>query len=512
MSQHPMLSRRLILGSTTAVTFAELLGAEDATAQAPRRGGKLTIAQHYPNFAQGQSTQGQHPYFWIDVSTRSVWNCLTWVDETYVVRPELATAWESDAEARVWEFTLRDDVVFHDGRPMTVDDVVTSMTFHARGGVGLMGRGTVARVEAVGSNKVRFHLGAPNAEFPFILSEFRAVVLPKAEPDRIGYDGIGTGPFRIASVDTRRGARLERHERYYDTGRPHVDEMEILLVNAQAGINGFRSGQFDVALNIDPAAADQYRSVPGADITQSVAGDLTVIVLPKVEGSPFNDVRVRRAFARAIDRVAINRIVFRDPRGWVGNDSHVSGVDANFLPGPARDVPLARRLLAEAGFPNGLRLPTIYVTTGFPEEPRIWPIIAESVREAGIQVTFEERPFDGFFPWVAGPPLRPYRALVGARNTGISLLRFTPENQEHGLWRGEATERYVALYRQALGTVDPDARRALYHEMQRLLAEEVPGIVAYGRRNLLAHQRHVHGLQAHSQHWCVRYEGIWRSA
>ncbi len=110
-----------------------------------------------------------------------------------------------------------------------------------------------------------------------------------------------------------------------------------------------------------------------------------MIQLPKHPGSPFEDKRVRQAFALAIDREAIVRIAYGGKYGWVGNDSHLVATDPAFLARPAkRDVALARKLLAEAGHPNGITLPTLYFSPQLPEVPNYFQVLQQTVKEAGI--------------------------------------------------------------------------------------------------------------------------------
>ena len=508
------ISRRGAVALATS-GFAAFSLTDGAFAQtpAPKRGGRVVYGQTYPNWALGESSRGQHAFYWIDLLTRSVWNCLAWVDEELRVHPEIATSWESDEAVKTWEFTTREGVTFHNGRPMTIDDVVSSCAFHAAI-PGFVSR-QVASVEKAGANKVRFHLKAPNAEFPYTMADYRNVIMPAAAPDQIGYDGIGTGPFKLVEVDNKRLARMVRHETYWMPGKPYLDELQGVIATGQAAINGFRAGQLNAVFNIDPGQVAQYKAA-GGDVHVAAAGDQFLLVLPKNLDQAWNDVRVRQALALAIDRKAINRIVYGERDGWTGNDSHIPGNDPVFVPRPMeRDVARARALLAEAGFPNGIELPVMVFTASFPEEPRIYPIVTESLRAAGITLRFEERPADGYNQYrlaVNTPVGRPARSLVGPRNAAISLQRMTAANpSEAGGWSGPASVQYDAMYLQAIGTKDDAKRAELYREMQRLLHREVPAIMLGGRRNMAAFKTNVHGLKAHPQNWSSRFEDIWIS-
>ncbi|MEO1293213.1 MAG: ABC transporter substrate-binding protein, partial [Pseudomonadota bacterium] len=235
----PNLSRRDVLtqvsAGATVLTLGHLLDPSKALAstpdivtdmmagQTPKRGGILTYGQTYPNWALGQSNRGEHPYFWLDLLTRSVWNALTWVDEDMNVQLELATSLTPNEDLTVWECTIAEGVMFHDGSELTSADVIASMNFH-KDAIGLI-RQNVKSMEAMGKYGVRFFLENANAEFPYALAEYRAMILKANDNlEEMGYDGIGSGPFKLIEIDNARQFRAERFEDYW-MGPAHLDEL-----------------------------------------------------------------------------------------------------------------------------------------------------------------------------------------------------------------------------------------------------------------------------------------------
>ncbi|MEL6427163.1 MAG: ABC transporter substrate-binding protein, partial [Pseudomonadota bacterium] len=369
----PYLSRRDFMahvsGGAAVIGLSHLLDPSKALAstpdlvsrmiddQTPKQGGVLTYGQTYPNWALGQSNRGQHPYFWLDLLTRSVWSALTWVDEEMNVQLELATSLTPNEDLTVWECTIAEGVMFHDGTELTSADVIASMDFH-KDAIGLI-RQNVKSMEPMGRYGVRFFLENANAEFPYALAEYRAMILKAHENlEEMGFDGIGSGPFRLIDIDNARQFRAERFDEYW-MGAPHLDELRGVIAMGNAAINGFRSGQLNAVWNIDPGQIGQYEEVAG-QVHASAAGDQFWLIMPKNLNFPWNDVRVRKAMSLAIDRPAINRIVYNDPDGWTGNDSHMTGVNKEFVPRPVeRDVAQAKALLAEAGYGEGVTLPAM---------------------------------------------------------------------------------------------------------------------------------------------------------
>jgi len=516
------LHRRGLLGTGAAVLAA--LDASLAMAQqpAPRRGGALVYAQMSGNRRGGDASNTRHPYYMVDLITRGAYNTLTWVNEDLRVVNELATRVEPANESlAIWEVAIHEGVHFHDGRVMTAADVASSFELHRRRN---FASGQIRRTEVLNDTTLRFHLEAGNSEFPFVLAEYDNVIMP-ANPDfeRIGLEGIGTGPFRIVSADPQRRMVFERHEQYWRDGYPYLDRLEVVNREGQteSALSGYRARQFDAILNIDPRLIRQMEREAATDLVPAASGDQAVILLPKHPGSPFNDTRIRRALALAIDREGLVRIVYGGARwGWQGNDSHLAAADPMFTPRPrGRDLAEARRLLAEAGHANGITLPTLYYAPQWPEMPRYFQFIQESVREAGITLPIEERPNDGYLNFRTGNAdvtqgnfhKFAYTA-VGPRNPGISLFRMRPANNESGYWSGPAADRYMALYAQAMITAQATARRALYAEMQAIVQAEVPALLPAGRNNVLIKRNTVHNLRNHPQHWSIRWDDVFRSA
>lgn len=521
-----MVTRRnvLIAGLSGPALLAaldtELIGSAAAQTPQPKRGGALVYAQCSGNRRGGDASNTRHPYFMVDLITRSAYNSLAWVNESLEVVPELASGWQpTDASLAIWDVSLREGVRFHNGREMTADDVVASFELH-RQRVGFAQQ--IQRTEAINARTVRFFLSAGNSEFPFIIAEYDLVVMPAAPPERIGLDGIGTGPFRILDADPQRRMTFERFDGYWKAGQPYLDRLEVVNREGQmeSAINGFRARQFDAVLNIDPRMVRQLQAERETDVVPAASGDQAVIILPKHPGSPFQDVRIRRALAYAIDREALVRIVYGGNRfGWIGNDTHLAGTDPMFVSRPiTRDVVRARALLSEAGHPNGITLPTLFYAPQWPEMSRYFQVIQESVREAGIVLPIEERPNDGYLRFRTGEAdvtrgnwHRFAYTAVGPRNPGISLFRMRPENNESGYWSGPAADRYMVLYREAMVASDAARRRTIYAEMQRICYEEVPAILPAGRNNVLVKRTNVQGLSNHPQHWSITWDNVWKA-
>lgn len=516
-----LINRRTALRggfAATAASFLPLPGfAQSAT---PQRGGTLAYAQMSANRRSADATNARHPYFVVDANTRLQWNCLTWVDPNLNVQLEVATKIEpTDATLAVWDVTLREGVMFHSGKEMDASDVAASFDYHRQNAPFAR---QITKIEPVSKYVARFFLDAGNSEFAYVLAEYNSVIMPAAPVETIGMDGIGSGPFRIMESDPNRLLIAERFEDYWDGDKPYLDRVEIHNREGQqeSALNGLRSGQFDAVLSIDARAAVQLADDPEFTVESAKGGYSYVIQLPKQEGSIFQDVRIRKAFALAIDREAIVRVAYGGKYGWVGNDSHLTAVNPAFVPMPeVHDVAKAKALLAEAGYPDGIDLGTLYWSPQLPDAAVYFQALQQSVKEAGITVTLEERPNDGYIPFRTGDPdlskgnfHKFAMTAVGNRNPGISLFRMRGENVEAGYWSGAGHDRYMDLYRQAMVEPAAEKRLAIYAEMQGILVEETPAILPAGGDNFLVRRKTVHDMPFHSQIWSIRFDQVWKEA
>lgn len=513
--------RQVLLGagsSMVAVSLADILSASTAFAATPNKGGKLVYVA-VPNSKHKSLKKAKHPYYGLEIRTTIPYDRLTWVDEDLNVQPQLATKWQAVKDDQtVWEVDIREGVKFHDGRDMTVDDVIASYNLHRDKKFGTsFSKKLVAKVEKAGPNRVRFHLKSPNSELAWWMAEYRQAIMPADDLDKMGFSGVGTGPFKFAQIDPGRRVIYTANEDYWGDG-PYLEQLEAVSSKGADPANAYLSGQIDAIIQADPALVEQMKVRDDTRVSIAKSGDQILMVLPKYEGSVFADVRVREALSLALDREAIVKIAYSG-YGWVSNDSHMHAASPDFLArNPIRDVAKAKKLLAEAGYPNGITLPTFHYAPYTPELGRVFQVAAESVKAAGITMPIEEHPLSGYRKWRVEDKkkTRKHRFAmgpVGARNSGANMFRMArPTYNESGYWHPSANgSKYIALYEKAMMTGDSTERKAVYHEMQRLLQAEVPSVFLTGRREIIIHRNTVNGLKAHAQCWGVSFNKVWRS-
>jgi len=161
-------------------------------------------------------------------------------------------------------------------------------------------------------------------------------------------------------------------------------------------------------------------------------------------------------------------------------------------------------------------LPTFYFTASWPEIPRVFQVLAETVKEAGITLPIEQRPGDGYRDWRVEDAAKTHKHKFaygpsGVRNPGVSLYRMRPDNNESGYWSGPACDEYMRLYDQGIAERDAAKRMAIYKRMQEILHDDVPAIHPAGRKNMLIRKPEVRGLRNHPQFWSIRFDEVWKA-
>lgn len=347
----------------------------------PKRGGVFIVmgTNNPPHFDPGYTLAGGAYSFIMPAHNKLVRPATGCETNDYIkfqVKPDLAESWEMSSDAKTWTFKLRKGVKWHNlppvnGREFEASDVKFTIEYYQKG---TEQRGTflqVERIEVPDKYTVVMHLSRAN---PLFLEDLAspAVMLAREVAEKEGdfkKTIIGTGPFMLKSFRSSEGGEFVRHPDYFakdDKGRqlPYLDGHKIILVNDQAAtIAAFRTGQIhNVPAPVD-AIPDLLRSNP--DIIMQATPGIQVSTNSWAmnhwsSGSPFADVRVRRAISMAIDRKTICEALFKGvcmyatafPWPYIydrGLTLEELGPWYEFNPKEAK------RLMAEAGYTNGFK-------------------------------------------------------------------------------------------------------------------------------------------------------------
>ncbi|MBI3954355.1 MAG: ABC transporter substrate-binding protein [Chloroflexi bacterium] len=331
-----------------------------------------------------------------------------------VLVPWLATSWKFVNNDRSIEITIRDGAVFHDGTPVTVDDVVYRLDdLYMNGYKNVPGAARVVippvpqAVEKIGPKSLRITFDIPHSGFltETMLTEGpggHLSIYPKAYIQRVGFDEfykkpVGAGPYKLARRTAAVAVFLEAHEQFLN-GPPPVKSIEVRIAPEDSTrVAMFLTGEADIAESIAPQFLPQVERVPGAKVLSVRSGQEVVIHFQsrdeKLPGtdlpSPFRDVRVRRAFSHAVDRKAIvERIAGRAgvPVKGPWSDFH-SGYDGDRITEYEYNPEKAKQLLKEANFPFDITFP-VYAYVASAPAPQAVESYANYLQAVGVKAQY----------------------------------------------------------------------------------------------------------------------------
>jgi peptide/nickel transport system substrate-binding protein len=352
----------------------------------PKRGGTLTRASTWdPPVLDPRLTQSIGLYqFAVLTSNRLV--RYVFADEAsgpadLTLKGDLAESWQSSPDHRMWTFKLRQGVKWHNvpplnGRELVAADVKYCFEAYAKEGVQSFTFREIEAMETPDKYTLRVHLNTPNVLFPQNVAEPIAIVFAR---EVLEQDGdlkkrlIGTGPYLLKEHTRKVRVVLSRNPDYFDRGRPYVEEYTILSTpDAATRLAAFRTRQNDILWVASPGEVDTVRKTNPAALTQAYHNTLTPFGLALAQDRPpFNDLRVRRAISMAIDRQKQVDTVFEGHGilGWgVPYIYYQDTMPTADQLGPWwRYRPAdAKKLLAEAGHPNGFET-TLFYYEYFPQ-------------------------------------------------------------------------------------------------------------------------------------------------
>jgi peptide/nickel transport system substrate-binding protein len=281
------------------------------------------------------------------------------------ITPNLARSWNILDGGKIIEFKLRPGVLFHSGDKLTAADVVFSqqrMTERSPQYKNWMRR--VERVEAVDEETVRFVFSSPDATFFTRIGP----IASKAYYDRVGEaefttHPMGTGAYKFAGRKLGQYLDLEAFDRYHDgpLGKPQIRRVRYVFVPDNAArIAMLRAGEADIIVDTPFHAVKQIKELGFKTVQVAVIPTVIVQFDNRNKKTPWADPRVRLAMAHAIDADSIvSKVLYGVPKRYAALSPGELGYDPNLKP-YAYDPELARRLLAQAGYPNGFTMPLYY--------------------------------------------------------------------------------------------------------------------------------------------------------
>jgi peptide/nickel transport system substrate-binding protein len=458
--------RRLLL------VAALVLGATAASAAEPTPSGRVVVAFHVtiapswfdPSTAPPQITPFGVLYALHDALVRPY--------PGQKMGPSLAESWTESPDGTIYEFKLRPGLTFHNGDPVTTEDVKFSFERYRGAGAKVL-KDHVREVEIVDPRVVRFHLQAPWPDFMTFYgttASAAGIVVPKKYLTQVGDDGfkkhpIGAGPYKFVSHNPGIEVVLEADPRYWRRV-PNVKTLVLKSVpEATTRAVMVKTGEADIGVALDgpdaeglqregiPIVASKHASIFWIEFTQQWD--------PK---SPWHDQRLRLAVNYALDRKRINEAAclgFCPPAGVIVPRVMNFALQVEPLP---YDPEKAKRLLAEAGYPRGLDGGDFAAIPGF---PTVAEAAVNDLNAVGINVRLRQMERAAFYAAWQEKKLRGlFMTAVG--NSGNAASRVESFMQSKGAYAYGGYPDIDALFEQQASERDPERREALLHQIQQL--------------------------------------------
>jgi peptide/nickel transport system substrate-binding protein len=437
--------------------------------------------------------------------------CLS--DQNLQLRPVLATSWSPNSTADVWTFKIRPGVKFHNGQPLTADDVVYTMKLNTNSKnapqalSALGGVLTPDGVQKVDDSTVAFHIAAPNGNFPYLLSSdnYNLIIIPNNyDPAKWESSFVGTGPFVLKSYTPKVSASFTRNAQYWGPKALPAATEFTFYTSQTPMILALTSGSIDVLGQFAVAGGEQLLA-SGAPYTisrlkSSAHRELSM----RTDQAPFTDPRVRQAIALTLNRPAIIAALFKGFAD-LGNDSPFAPVfpsTNHTVPQRAEDIAKAKSLLSAAGHSSGFT--TQLITEDLGEIPQLAQIVVQSAKSIGVTIKLKVESSSAYYgkatfgnsDWLdATMSLVDYghRSVPNAFLT--ATLQTISATTGAGAWNAAhfSNSQYDKLSKQYVATSDVTTQRQIAGQIQTLLLNETPIIIPYFYNYLSAWAKNVSG-------------------
>jgi len=460
------ISRRAVIGGLAALPLTGL-AARPVHAETPKKGGTLRVAILGGGSAD---TMDAHGSVSVPDTARvySMYEGLVQLDPDGKVVNGLAESLEANSNATEWTIRLRPNIMFHNGKTVTSNDVAFSLRRVANPAAPFAGASGIkpldlSSIKILDDRTLRIPATSPFAALPDLISASHMYsIVPE------GYDPanpIGTGAFKYKAFTPGAESVFDRFDEYWRDDQPHLDSVVIVgsFADATAAYNALQSGEVEVFAAAPLALANQVAEGGPQKRLISKPGQWTPFVM-RVDLPPFDNPDVRMAFRLLVDRQQIIDLAFS---GYAAVGSDVfSPADACYDTAwkRERDVEKARELLKKAGHENlEVELTTSDIAAGVVQSAQVF---AQQAKEAGVTVTVKQVTPDVFFgenytKWPFAQDIWYYAPFMG--QVVQSSLEGAPYNETH--WNDA---EYTRLYNEAQATPDLAKRCELLRAMQRI--------------------------------------------
>ena len=398
--------------------------------------------------------------------------------------PSLAESWTVSKDGLVYEFVLRKNAKFHNGDPVTADDVKFSFERY-KGAAAKLLRDRVRDVEIVDAGRVRFHLREAWPDFMTFYGTSAtgaAWIVPRKYVEKVGDDGfkkapIGAGPYRVLSFNPGVDLVMEAFEGYWRKV-PSVKRLVFRsMPDETTRAAALKAGDVDIVYLLSGPTAQEVKRTPGLRLAAAMPPGVVFLDLPEQwdPKSPWHDRRVRLAASHALDRDGLNQaetLGLSHPTG--GLIPRVLDF-ARAYPPPAYDPARARKLLAEAGYPNGFDAGDL---TPFPPFFSLAEAIGGYLQAVGIRTRLRTMERAAFLTAWREHKLRGVIMGLGAP-AGNAATRIEVYVTKNGIYSSGVVPEIETLFERQARELDRKKREGMLHQIQQIMQDRAMYVPIY---------------------------------
>jgi peptide/nickel transport system substrate-binding protein len=398
--------------------------------------------------------------------------------------PSLAESWSVSKDGLSYEFVLRKGTKFHNGDPVTAEDVKFSFERYKGAGAKLL-KDRVAEVQIVDPGRVRFHLKEPWPDFMTFYGTSAtgaAWIVPKKYAEKVGEDGfkkapIGAGPYKFVSFNPGVELVMEAFDGYWRKV-PNVKRLVFRsMPDETTRAAALKAGDVDIVYLLSGPTAEEIKRSPGLRLAAAKPPGVVFLDLPEQwdPKSPWHDRRVRLAASHALDRQALNQaetLGLSRPTG--GLVPRVLEFSKAYDP-PAYDPALARKLLAEAGYPNGFDAGDL---TPFPPFFSLAEGIGNFLQTAGIRTRLRTMERAAFLTAWREHKIKGVIMGLGAP-AGNAATRIEVYVTKSGIYSSGVVPEIEDLYHRQAKELDRKKREGMLHQIQQIVHDRVMYVPIY---------------------------------
>ena len=398
--------------------------------------------------------------------------------------PSLAESWTQSKDGLVYEFVLRKGARFHNGDPVTAEDVKFSFDRY-RGAAAKLLHDRVREVQIVDPGRVRFHLKEPWPDFMTFYGTSAtgaAWIVPKKYLEKVGEDGfkkapVGAGPYRVVSSTPGVDLVMEAFEGYWRKV-PSVKRLVFRsMPDETTRAAALKAGDVDIAYLLSGPTAEEVKRTSGLRLAAAMPPGVVFLDLPEQwdPKSPWHDIRVRQAAGYALDRAALSQaetLGLSRPTG--GLIPRVLDFSRAYEP-PAYDPARAKRLLAEAGYPSGFDAGDL---TPFPPYFSLAEAVGNYLRAIGVRTRMRTMERAAFLTAWREKKLRGVIMGLGAP-AGNAATRIEVYVTKGGIYSSGEVPEIETLFQRQARELDRKKRETMLHQIQQIMYDRVMYVPIY---------------------------------